>query len=247
MAIVRRRQKALSLFFLEGYEDIANWLVRQGDEELLSAAEQIDDRFAREKVRLLRTPNGVFVVKTTPRSLRTSKSLRDMRNGLLLSSVGLPCVYSVVVLRKSDREIALSPYRSGVVSGINLVWGGMWDDLGEERRRGVLECVAHLVARLHKSGFVHGDLNSSNILFKNLYSGGIEALLLDLSGVRRATFRARVKDVARLWRSTRRIISLWQGLRFLLRYCRLTGQDARKFLTAVERRVRYLDSRRPKQ
>jgi len=53
--------------------------------------------------------------------------------------------------------------------------------------------------------------------------------------------------VARLRRSTHRIISLWQGMHFVVRYCRLTGQKTGKFLAAVTRRVRYLDSRRPKQ
>jgi len=58
-----------------------------------------------------------------------------------------------------------------------------------------------------------------------LHSGEMEALLLDLPSVRRATFRARVKDVARLWRSTRRIMSLWQAMRFVVRYRHLTEEE----------------------
>jgi len=119
--------------------------------------------------------------------------------------------------------------------------------LNERRRREVISTTAALVARLHNASFTHGDLNSSNILFENLFEGNMRAYLVDLAGIRRATCRRCVRDVARLWRSARRIISPRQGLRFLVLYCRLTKRQTHPFLEAVARRVRYLDKHRPQK
>jgi len=238
--------KAATIFASDAANEIVEWLKAQDPDELLSTAKQVKDRFARHRVTEVHTPYGEFLLKRYPRRLRASKALRELKRGMVLSEHGIPCVPPVAVVRTSKYDFVLTPYRRELISGINLVWGGLWEKLCPERRRLVIETVAKLTAALHNAGFVHGDLNSSNILFESLFEGKMRAYIIDLGSVRaRKSLPAKAKDVARLWRSTRRIISNKEALRFLLLYSAATRQNCRRLLRSVVDRVKWLDKKRP--
>ena len=246
MRIRTVKGKAATILVCDATSEVAEWLKAQDPNELLSKAKQVEDRFARQKVMEVSTPYGKFLLKRYHRRLRGSKALRELKRGMALSERGIPCVPPVAVVRIHRYELVVTPYRSELISGINLVWGGLWEKLCPARRRLVIETVAQLTAALHNAGFVHGDLNSSNILFENLFEGEMRAYIIDLGSVKaKKSLSSRAKDVARLWRSTRRIVSNKEALRFLLIYSAATGQNCRRLLRSVADRVEWLDKKKP--
>jgi len=238
--------KAATIFACDATSEVVEWLKAQDPNELLSQARRMKDRFAPHTVTEVPTPYGKFLLKRYQRRLRGSKALRELKRGMVLSERGIPCVSPVAVVRTDKYELVVTPYRSELISGINLVWGGVWEKLCSARRRFVIETVAQLTAALHNAGFVHGDLNSSNILFENLFEGEMRAYIIDLGSVKaRKSLSAKAKDVARLWRSTRRIVSNKEALRFLLIYSAATRQNCRRLLSSVADRVKWLDKKKP--
>jgi len=240
------KAKAATILVCDAAAKMVEWLKAQDPDKLLSKARQVKDRFAQHRVTEVSTPCGDFLLKRYPRRLRGSKALRELKRGMVLSQRGIPCIPPVAVLRTDNYDLVITPYRRELTSGINLVLGGLWEELPLRRRILVVETVARLVGTLHGAGFTHGDLNASNILFENLYEGRMCCYLVDLGSARaRRTLRARVKDLSQLWRATRRIVTLRQALRFLLLYCRITAQKPRHLLERLAKRVEWLDKHKP--
>jgi hypothetical protein len=117
-------------------------------------------------------------------------------------------------------------------------------DLALRRRQ--LDSLARLLARFHRSGFVHRDLYLAHIF---LETGGFR--LIDLQRVFRPRWRRRrwvVKDLAALAFSTPADrVGRWARLRFLCRYtkeCEDFG-SARRLARSVDTKARRMARRNP--
>jgi len=115
------------------------------------------------------------------------------------------------------------------------------------RRRIALEKSAELVRSMHDAGFVHADLNVTNLLFGR-GEGGDRVQIVDLDGGtfhHRVGFGSRFSNLARLLRSYEKWIagrfrlSAREELIFLRRYCR----GDRILLRRLQRRLQSYRSR----
>jgi len=106
------------------------------------------------------------------------------------------------------------------------------EDIGEARtldqwqghRRQAARQVAALVARLHDAGFIHRDLNPTNLLFNRRN----QLLVVDLDTMRRLRLvpeHLAIRDVARFSRQSMlsQKISVSDRVCFLKEYCRVRG------------------------
>jgi len=244
LAVERRRLGDGCIIRYESeFEELALWIEERGIDEVMSASEEVDDRWIRERVRLLRTEFGEFMVKQQKVSLlKGGRLVREAKNGETLKKVGIDVLYPVVCVsdRRTMSDYGFLPFIRGGVSGLHLIKEGIWREVSDEVRRRLVEAVAEQVGRMHAAGFVHGDLNPSNILIEGLDDSPVP-FLLDLGGVRRGGFRGRVKDLARLWRSAREVASRTDALRFLKRYNRHIDGDMRRLIDGIDRRLRKIE------
>lgn len=111
------------------------------------------------------------------------------------------------------------------------------------RRRIALEKSADLIRKMHDIGFLHADLNVTNILFGR-GADGDRVQIVDLDGGAfhdRIGFRGRFRNLARLLRSYEKWIagrfrlSVREELIFLRRYCRNDRILLKRFQRALQR------------
>jgi len=230
----------------KGYEEFARWLGVQGIENVISNTCDVEDKWIRGRVKLLKTEFGEFLLKEKRSSLFRSSILKEFQNGILLKESGV-AVLSIVVCvssKKYKRDYGFLPYISGSLSGLHIIKNLLWNGFSDSLRKRVVWTVADIVARMHTAGFVHGDLNPSNLLIYGLNDRNLKVYLLDFGGVRKSSsLFARVKDLARLWRSAKEVVSERDGFRFLRRYLSIVRGDIRDYIYAVERRLRKIRKR----
>ncbi|MCX7703299.1 MAG: lipopolysaccharide kinase InaA family protein [Planctomycetota bacterium] len=228
----------------KGYESFALWLKERGTEEVVREAEEVEDRWSKGKVRRIATDSGEFLLKEKGCGLiRGCRLMREFENGLLLKSAGVPVLNIAVCVhaRKRRRDYGFIPYVSGSTTGLHIIKNSSWTGFSDSFRKRIIGEVAAVVGSMHLKGFVHGDLNPSNILLAKNMKDEVRVFLLDFGGVRKgSSFSVRVKDIARLWRSVSATISFRESIRFLREYIRLVGGDLRKFLAGVEKRLRKI-------
>ncbi|MEE9291653.1 MAG: lipopolysaccharide kinase InaA family protein [Acidobacteriota bacterium] len=111
------------------------------------------------------------------------------------------------------------------------------------RRRIALEKSADLIRKMHDIGFLHADLNVTNILFGR-GAGGDRVQIVDLDGgafYHQIGFRGRFRNLARLLRSYEKWIagrfrlSAREELIFLRRYCQNDRILLKRFQRALQR------------
>jgi len=125
-------------------------------------------------------------------------------------------------------------------------------ELPVERRVGIVEGVAKELRRFHGSGFLHGDLNVKNILWREDSTEGAEITLIDLdpgSPRRPGSHRTALGNLLRLCRSYFKgecrgqwCMSLTEQYRFLDRYYRGDRSAVQDFWRRAtrKRRAQYL-------
>jgi len=116
--------------------------------------------------------------------------------------------------------------------------GTLWDRLETRApgRRAMLECVAAVVAALHRAGFAHGDLHPGNILI-----GPDGPVLVDLQRARRARpgSARQLDDLGLLDYSLRQLaVSRSDRLRVLCRALGIERPPRRERRAALARAIR---------
>lgn len=151
---------------------------------------------------------------------RPSRAHRAMRHSLALAQAGIatPRALAVADVRKC-RWPQTAYFLTEEIAPVTRLRRYLADERHVSGR--VVASLADLFARMHSSGFIHGDAKSTNILL----DANLRPWLIDLDGVRQfaRTPRARaVLDLARLAWEVRQNARLfkWSGLRFLVWYCR---------------------------
>lgn len=182
---------------------------------------------------------GVFALKKEKkRPLRPSRLIREMKNAYRLERHGIPAVAPFAVFCEGGNFFALSPFYEEHRSGLYIMNEGDWMGMDWQERRRVIEAVAETISSLHSKGFVHTDLNPSNLLFYDLEGVRPSVVLLDVGGIRRSSrLIDRVSDLARLWRSAREVVAPRLALRFLILYCRRLKLNPRGVGKGIERRL----------
>lgn len=157
--------------------------------------------------------------------LRQSKSVRAYTNAMHLLSLGIATPkpiaaidnYSRGVLRESIFISELSEFHP-----IDL------ETMTVQERDSLLDALAQFLARIHKLGVQHNDLNPANIRYREGKSG-YEFELIDNNRMtfryRALTERERLKDLRHFSCDTLPYVYV------LDRYARLTGVDKKRFAT----------------
>jgi len=168
--------------------------------------------------------------------LRGTRARRNLHRTCALLAAGVNTARPVAIVESSGKtphSIFVTEFLDGLVDLDQIVLS-LLPRLDTTRRHGIkkalIECVANLFARLHRSGWRHRDLKASNILLKNWNGAGgpPTAWLVDLDGLRRRLPWEPLIDRAAL---IRLVASLWgyqsatrtDLARFLERYLRAVG------------------------
>jgi len=174
----------------------------------------------------------------------TRHAAREWENARRLAGAGIP-VAEPIALGESggpDRPRSLLAVRE--IAGPSLAaW--LRDPSSRQHHRGhpglrrmAAEAVARTVRRLHDGGFAFRDLYAKHVFLEGIETPQPRAVLIDAQGLRRATARRRVRDLAALYSTTlvpgvRRT----DRVRFFLAYLgrpRL-DREARRLARMVER------------
>ena len=211
--------------------------VRQGElARALGASPQLVRDGAQRRIWQLSGPNGRWLVKQFRASARRGEGLkarvgrsaadREWHALCALHDAGLPVPAPLALgaLADGDRLLAME-----WIDGVPLL-----EALQGPRaaRRGLLRSLGELVARLHRAGWVHGDLHAGNVLV-----AARGPVLLDWQRARRTRARAaRRRDLAYLEHSLASVTSRSDRLR--VRHTRLgvappLAEDARHELRAA--------------
>jgi len=169
---------------------------------------------------------------------RIAPSLRAFRMAWHLEGLGIPTARALAVTNKRFARVLLRGYLvTEVLHEAKTLeqWGG--------NRIQAARSVSALVARLHGAGFVHRDLNSTNVLFNQFH----EPCVVDLDTmryIRQVPAHLALDDLARFSRKALLCpkISRADRARFLKEYCRLRRMpDWRSAWNRIEQlnRVEY--------
>lgn len=188
------------------------------------------------------------VMATVKDYWRESKAFRSLRQGIALSRAGFLVPLAVAAGEERSCHVLRRAFILTVgvqgepvpvflhhryIAGISL----------KQKRTG-LECLGRQIRRLHRLGFVHGDLVASNILISERADAGLEFYLMDNDRTRRypQSFPQRLwkRNLVQLNRLPLPGISLQDRMRFFRAYSgRVDWSRAnRDLLRWLERKTR---------
>jgi Lipopolysaccharide kinase (Kdo/WaaP) family len=195
-------------------------------------------------IKLLDAPRGLGAIKQWLRGGRASHVARITRD---LNDSGFLAPPLLVYGREvsSGREIIVTPGAEGVgpLRTLKALRAGAADVL--IRKRTVLRALGAEVARLHRCGFVHGDLTPFNIFF--VRAEPPRFVLIDHERTRRpgpiGRHRRALRNLVQLGRFALPGLSATDRMRILAGYTALLGRRDRRRLTRrvnamLEQRIR---------
>lgn len=192
-------------------------------------------------IKLLDAPRGLGAIKGIVRGGRANHVARITR-GLNDSGFLAPPLLAYGLETASGREIMVTPRAvgDGPLRTLKALRAGPVD-----RKRAVLRALGAEIARLHRCGFVHGDLTPFNILF--VRAEPPRFVLIDHERTRKAGLigrrRQMLRNLVQLGRFDLPGITATDRMRVIAGYAAMLERGERRALTRrvhamLERRIR---------
>ena len=192
-------------------------------------------------IKLLDAPRGLGAIKGIVRGGRANHVARITR-GLNDSGFLAPPLLAYGLETASGREIMVTPRAEGdgPLRTLKALRAGPVD-----RKRAVLRALGAEIARLHRCGFVHGDLTPFNILF--VRAEPPRFVLIDHERTRKAGLigrrRQMLRNLVQLGRFDLPGITATDRMRVIAGYAAMLERGERRALTRrvhamLERRIR---------
>ncbi len=194
-------------------------------------------------IKLLEAPRGFDAIKCLVRGGRASHVARVTRQ-LNDSALLAPALLAYGREAASGREIIVTPRAEG--DGPLRTLRTLRGPGAIERKRAVLRALGAEIARLHRCGFVHGDLTPFNIFF--VRAEPPRFVLIDHERTRRTGMigrrRRELRNLVQLGRFELPGVSATDRMRVLAGYTALLGRRERRRLT---RRISAMLRRRTRR
>jgi len=234
---IKEKKGKCKVIYRKNWNDIVEEVIKSGILNLKPAA--VQQRWLGPNLSLVQLQKGIFALKREKKRLiRPARLIREMKNAYRLELYGISTVAPFAVFYERGYFFALSPFYKEHRSGLHMMNEGDWMSMDWQSKRRIVEAAADVVASLHLCGFVHTDLNPSNLLFAALQGGKPSVVLLDVGGIKcNSRLKDRVSDLARLWRSAREVVLPPLALRFLVLYCRRLRLNPHKVSKKIKKRL----------
>ncbi|MCD6392845.1 MAG: hypothetical protein J7M40_05000 [Planctomycetes bacterium] len=176
-------------------DDPERTLKTEGTNSVLLKTLRIGDKDIRAVIKSQKTGSGL---KNFFRSIPPPRAVRNFNTAGALLSAGVPTARPLAALQKrKGLHTIWSIYVYQFVHADADLYHFLQDHLPQidkhesSARRRIASSIAHILAKLHNTGFWHRDAKASNFLIKHDPTDDSPVILVDLDGIKRYRFRRR--------------------------------------------------------